>query len=439
MNTKVIEEKRHFVHNKIIIGIDPAKQNHQAMVINELGIPYCKSFSFNNSFIGFNEDLWIKLGKILKEIDPQKVIFAVEISINLWQKLCHFLHKKGFTVLMVSPLYTKHERPKMDNTYSKSDPKDALAVANCARQGYFNFYKEYSNSSDAMHRLSITYDKLKKHMAQTKQRIRSQVELIFPELQSAVDIDTDTARELLRRYLAPSEFLKMNLYSETIIIEKVSQRQHGLKTLKRIQDAAVNSIGISLSDDLLFSEKLTMITWLNQYQLLKEQMKLVLDKLIDIAEESPLFSILISLKGISGITASRFIAELRDPLLFTNYKQIESFAGINLKLSQSGKFSGYRRITHIGNHRLRAIIYTMAEETKNHIPEIRIRYLKRQMKQDRYKKNVVASASNMLKLITSMFKDKHTYLYREDSLEELKLLEVKYLEFKNKKKMKKSA
>jgi len=439
MNTKVIEEKRHFVHNKIIIGIDPAKHFHQAMVINEMGIPYCKSFSFNNTFNGFNEELWIKLSKVLKVIDPQTVVFAVEVSINLWQKLCHFLNKKGFNVLMVSPLYTKHERPKMDNSYSKSDPKDALAVANCARQGYFNFYKEYSNSSDAMHRLSITYDKLKKHMAQTKQRIRSQVELIFPELQSAVDIDSDTARELLRRYLAPMEFLDMNIYSETIIIEKVSQRQHGLKTLKRIQEAAVNSIGISLSEDLLFSEKLTMITWLNQFQLLKEQMKLLLDNLIKLAEHSPLFPLLKSLKGISDISASRFIAELRDPLLFTNYKQIESFAGTNLKLSQSGKFTGYRRITHIGNHRLRTIIYSMAQETKNHIPEIRIRFIKRQMKQARYKKNVVASSSNMLKLIMSMFKNNHTYQFNDESLEELKLLEVKYQDFKNKKKIKKSA
>ena len=68
---------------------------------------------------------------------------------------------------MVSPLYTKHERPKMDNTYSKTDPKDALAIANCARQGYFNFYREYSNSSEAMHRLSITTDTLSKTADET--------------------------------------------------------------------------------------------------------------------------------------------------------------------------------------------------------------------------------------------------------------------------------
>ncbi|MBZ0182874.1 MAG: IS110 family transposase, partial [Melioribacteraceae bacterium] len=99
MNSKRIKEKRHFISDKIIIGIDPAKRNHQAMIINELGIPFCKSFNFNNSYSGYNEDLWKKLKTVLKEIDPQKVVFAVEISINLWQKLCHFLHRKGFTVL----------------------------------------------------------------------------------------------------------------------------------------------------------------------------------------------------------------------------------------------------------------------------------------------------------------------------------------------------
>ena len=439
MNSQRIEEKRHFISNKIIIGIDPSKRNHQAMIINELGIPYCKSFSFNNSFKGFHEELWIKLGRVLKSVDPEKVVFAVEISINLWQKLCFFLSSKGYTVLMVSPLYTKHERPKMDNTYSKSDPKDSLAIANCARQGYFNFYKTYPNSIEAMHRLTITYEKLKTHMTQVKQRIRSQLELIFPELTTVLDIDTDTARLLLRRYLTPTEFLNMNIYKEVSAVEKASQKQHGIKTLKRIQDTATNSIGIAITDDVLFAEKLTMHSWLNQHTLIKEQMELVIDELVRLAEATPYFNIITSIKGISKITASRFIAELRDPGYFTNYKQIEAFAGTNLKLSQSGKYTGYRRITHIGNHRLRAIIYKMAEESKNHIPEIRIRYLKRQMKQARYRKNVVACASNMLKLITSLLKENHIYTYKEEKVEELRMLEEEYKEFKKKKKYKKSA
>ncbi len=41
---------------------------------------------------------------------------------------------------MVSSLATKHERPKMRNSFTKTDAKNLLAVANNAGQGHFNFY-----------------------------------------------------------------------------------------------------------------------------------------------------------------------------------------------------------------------------------------------------------------------------------------------------------
>lgn len=439
MNSKSLEAKRHFINGKTIIGIDPAKKKHQAFIIDSIGVPIGSTFKFNNSFNGFHQELFNKLNSYLPDLSPGKVVFAVEISINLWQKLCCFLSNKGFTVLMVSPLFTHHERPKINNNFSRTDPKDALAVANCARQGYFNFYRQYPSDCNAMHRLSITYDKLKVQMVQTKQRIRSQVELIFPEFLSALDIDTDTARYLLSKYLSPKNFLGMNVFLEVPEVMKVSQRQHGEATLKALKEAAKQTIGINLTDEEILTERITLNCWLGQYILLKEQINSVLDQLVALAEQTPYFSIITSLKGISDITAARFIAELRDLSYFENYKKIEAISGLNLKLSQSGQYTGYRRITHIGNHRLRAIIYCMAEETKNHIPEIRIRYLKRQMKQPRYRKNVIACCSNLLKLIVALIKENHKYEYKEVKQKELLELEKQYKDFKEKKKYKKSA
>jgi transposase len=439
MNSKSIEAKRHFINGKTIIGIDPAKRNHQAVIIDSIGVPVGNTFKFSNNFYGFHQELFVKLNSHITSLNPENVVFAVEISINLWQKLCSFLCNKGFTVLMVSPLFTHHERPKINNNFSRTDPKDALAVANCARQGYFNFYRKYPSDQNAMHRLSITYDKLKKHLTQVKQRIRSQVELIFPEFFNALDIDTDTARYLLSKYLSPREYLQMDIFTEAKEIMKISQRQHGQATLKALKQAARESIGITIADEEIIAERTTLNCWLGQYTLLKEQIGSVLEQLVCFAEKTPYFGIITSLKGISDISAARFIAELRDLSYFNHYKKIEAISGINLKLSQSGQYTGYRRITHIGNHRLRAVVYKMAEETKNHIPEIRIRYLKRQMKQPRYRKNVIASCSNLLKLITALVKEEHNYQYREEKQTELLELEEKYKEFKKKKKYKKSA
>ena len=54
MKFKVYKQKKDFVSGKTIVGIDPAKQHHQASVINQYGIQIAKSFSFPVNLDGFN-------------------------------------------------------------------------------------------------------------------------------------------------------------------------------------------------------------------------------------------------------------------------------------------------------------------------------------------------------------------------------------------------
>jgi len=117
-----LETKRHYVSDKYIIGIDPAKHKHQAMVLDPKGIPMGNSFSFGHTYNGFHFKLWQKLKALPIKVTPENTAFAVEISINFWQKICHYLSEKGYNVLMVRPITTKHERPRLNN-FSKTDPK----------------------------------------------------------------------------------------------------------------------------------------------------------------------------------------------------------------------------------------------------------------------------------------------------------------------------
>jgi transposase len=426
--------KRHFIQDKIIIGIDPSKKKHQAMIINSFGDSVGNSFGFPHNHYGFHSTLWKKIKERLDTVDPEKIVFAVEISINLWQKLCHYLHEQGFTVVMVRPLATRHERPKMSNSFTKTDPKDSLAIANIARQGYFNFFKVHTDPVQAMHRLSITYDKLNENIRQAKQRIRSQVELLFPELMDAIDVDTKTAYKLLDNYLTPQDFQQLNLFTEEITIRKASRNRSDIGLLKSLKENAFKSIGLPVNHESLMAERLTMDVWLNLLTCLEQQLEMVRKELIKLAKQTPYFHIIVSLKGISDISAARFIAETRDLSEYDHYKQIEKMTGSDLKLSDSGNYSGYRHISHLGNHRLRAIVYKMSEETKNYIPEVRIRFLKRQMKQARYKKNVIAVSSNLLKLLMALIKGNRTYSVCPEKLKELEPLEIQYKEFKDKKK-----
>ena len=114
--------------------------------------------------------------------------------------MAFYLTENGYSVLLVSPLSTKHTRPVMNHDFFKTDPKDALIIANNARDGYFDYYREFTPQTNAMHRLSITYCKLNKNLTQSKLRLRAELKQISPEFMTVLAPDTNSALYLLKKY-----------------------------------------------------------------------------------------------------------------------------------------------------------------------------------------------------------------------------------------------
>jgi transposase len=148
--------------------------------------------------------------------------------------------------------------------------------------------------------------------------------------------------------------------------------------------------------------------------------------MIELAKETEFFEIIVSVPGISDISAARLIGECRDLSLFTHYKQIEKMGGSNIRLCDSGKYAGTRRINGMGNKRLLKLIFIMTTQTARFMPEVRIKFIKRQMKKKNYRKNIFAASSVLLRLLMALIKDKRTYEYRDDKVRELAKLELKY-------------
>jgi len=171
---------------------------------------------------------------------------------------------------------------------------------------------------------------------------------------------------------------------------------------------------------------LSVNMWIEQIRMLKVQQYNILREMSALAQQTPFYAILTSIKGISEITAARFIAEIPQLGNALHFKQVETFAGLNLRLSQSGQIKGYRKISHLGNHRLRAVLYKMTEETKNHIPEVRIRFLKRQLKQPIYTRNITACTTNLLKIIMALIRENRMYAYDPDKVREMEELDARY-------------
>jgi transposase len=392
------------------------------------------SFSFPVTAAGYGEILWRNIAKTNPTCNTRDVVFAIETACNLWETLAFYLRSRGYAVVLVSPLSTHHSRPIMSMEFSRTDPKDAYLVATIAQRGAYHHYEQFLPESNAMHQLAITYDKLRKNRAQNRARIRALLDRVFPEFPRILEPDTDTAVYLLKKYLFPDEFLAMDIRTEARAIEKISRRQCDRTTLEEIQAAAHTTIGIVSKSDERLADRITLDAFLALIDTIELHEKRVLEALIARAKELPQFERINSLSGCGKKLTALFLGEVRNLSRFTHYRHLEKLAGLNLRLYDSGRYSGSRHISSIGNCRLRWIVFKMAEETAKRVPEVRIKYLRRQLKRRKHVKNVVAAVPQLLQLIVAMEKHQRTYELHPEAVEMMQHLEQQYEELKAHKK-----
>ena len=159
MNQQQLDQKRDWIKGKYIVGIDPAREKHQATIIDSNGNLVGKSFSFRHDANGFHNRLWFKLNQYLDPdlVNPEHLVFAVEASIDFWQALVDFLHRQHYTVVIVSPLTTKNSinpEIKMATNTSKSSslmpPSTRTSISLSSRNSINQNCVKYQNSSPAI-------------------------------------------------------------------------------------------------------------------------------------------------------------------------------------------------------------------------------------------------------------------------------------------------
>lgn len=77
MNHLRLQAQREHLAGKIVIGIDPAKDKHQAAVVDAHGNQRGASFSFPVNATGYGETLWRNIAKVLPSCNTHDVVFAM--------------------------------------------------------------------------------------------------------------------------------------------------------------------------------------------------------------------------------------------------------------------------------------------------------------------------------------------------------------------------
>jgi transposase len=218
MNFKRIIANKNYVKEKYIIGIDPGNTSHKAVVLTSSGLPVGKAFGFNTTKPDY-EKFEKKLVDLMPEINYKEMIIGIESSCNLWQTFTEYFKEK-YSIVKVSPLTTYLSRGKMNNNFSKTDSKDAFLIAEATQQGKFTMLYNTEPVYQEMHELNIYFNKISNNRSQTKLRLYGLMRMIFPELLTCFKINSLTCLYLLKKYMTPEDFIKLNIEEEKDIIKK---------------------------------------------------------------------------------------------------------------------------------------------------------------------------------------------------------------------------
>jgi transposase len=317
----------------LIVGIDVAKERHNAFFGTATGRTLHKGLIFDNMLEGFRKLLTVT--EALKvQHNLMKVIFGLEPTANYHKPLGEHLIKCGHLVVLVSATAVKNNRTLLDGRWDKHDTKDSANVADLICQGKCLYYEYPDSKIQDLRNLLSLKRRLKKEEHGLRVRIRNQLlAKYFPEMDRYFGPSVSLA--VVQRCLDPSVIAGMQFdeFCRQVAAGKLSMAQQ--KRLQRIWQKAPESIGCRVGDAVPFEAKI-MVSKLHR---VRETIKRVEAEIGGLCIQFPEYSCLLSIPGFGPDVSSKVLGAIGYPLRFSSSKQILKTAGFDLCAHRSGKAS----------------------------------------------------------------------------------------------------
>ena len=319
----------------LIVGIDAAKEKHQAFFGTATGKTLLKRLVFENNAEGFTKLLDRGLAIKGQEGLP-KVVFGLEPTANYHKSLGEFLIKRSLPVVLVASGAVKHNRELLDGRWDKHDTKDAANVADLISQGKCLFYDFPSVEVRDLRGLLSFKRKLKKQEHSLRMRIRNHlVAQYLPELDKYYGKCESENLAIVKWCLNPSVIADLEFEQ---FYRMVTTRDRGIsqrQRLKTIWQMAPNSVGCEAGQAAQFEARL-LVESLAQ---LRESISATDTKIKEICLQFPAYKYLLSIPGFGPVISAMTLGAIGDPFRFNNGSQLLKLVGLDLSASRSGKHS----------------------------------------------------------------------------------------------------
>ena len=338
----------------LYLGIDIAKNNHVASLIDENAKPLFKAFSFSNTLDGA-KSLLAKLSDYADS--PNCIEIGMEATGHYWLSIYSFLVENGYIVHVVNPIQTDGWRRGTEIRKRKTDIIDSVLIADLIRYGDFVETSLSDEDTLSLRNLSRFRNYLVSSIGDLKRKVICVLDQIFPEYQSVFsDIFGKTSTELLLHFQSAEDF--ENITSEQLdsVLENLACKKFAKNKISCISELAATSFGLKFCRD----------SFSLQLKLLIEQIKFIEAQVSDVESEIAIIldkidSPITTIPGIGVITAAIILGEIGDISRFSNASKLAAYAGIDASVSQSGEYqSSNNKMSKRGSPYLRKALFNAA-------------------------------------------------------------------------------
>ena len=349
----------------LIVGVDIGSRTHYCRAFDWRGFELSRRvFKFSNTRTGFLTFIrWTE--EILNKTEMKKVIVGCEPTGCYWLTFQKFLRDHGVQLVTVNPFTVNRSMELDDNSPEKSDLKDPKTIAMLVKDGRYSTSYLPSGVYAEIREASVCRDQVMKQHVRLSNQIQGWLQKFFPEyLECYAEWDSTSGLMLLKEAPLPKDILKLGAGGINQIWRKAKVRAAGIKRAQTLVEAAQNSVGLEVGE----AARIEIWILVNDYILKAEQLKRLDEYLEEKIKEVPNVEKLLAIKGVGKSTVIGFIAEVGDIGRFTDPKQIQKLAGLEIVKKSSGKKKGQPRISKRGRRKLRRTMYESARSVMNWNP-----------------------------------------------------------------------
>lgn len=392
------------METKYYIGVDISKVSFDVSVFSSVKTAYKKKYEMNQE--GFTSFL-----SYLREFAGNVFVF-MEPTGEYYINLANYLSRSDIPVFLVNQFKLKNYICSNSLRKNKNDKKDSSWIARFGKDS-MSVLKRYNilNSSE-LPQLMRSKEFLTRDFTLIKNRIRSKLNISFPELESNYDIFNDFFSLIISQYPSAYSFRKADLLS---LKEKYrTKRGFKVKFLNDVSDLAKISCS-SVEDYCDFAIK----SYFSIYFELEKQLKLIEERIIEISSEFDIFNenieILESIIGVGRDSAVKLMSfsniynnHIND--VFPTYQKWLAFGGTDPSTFNSGtSVRGVSRISKRGSRNLRSLAFTMSLSLIKYNPVFREYYLRKKSETGKGKKYVFAVWTKFIRMAYHLLETKQMY------------------------------